>query len=94
MKKIAVNVVPTIGTAEVSVKKNYEIVKIHIDKDCFTVYRDENGNYYLLPESTRLLVKSTPTKSYENITIREKKYTMTLTRFDTGQYSLSYLVTQ
>ena len=94
MKKITVNVVPVIGTTEVSVKKNYEIVKIHIDKDCFTVYRDEYKRYFLLPESTQLRVKSSPTGSYENITIREKKYTMTLTRFDTGQYSLSYLVTQ
>ena len=92
MKKIAVNVVPTIGTTEVSVKEKYEIIKIHIDKDCFTVYRDEYKRYFLLPESTRLFVKSTPTGSYENIYIRMKKYNITLTRFDTGQYSLSYLI--
>lgn len=91
MGKIVLNVVPILGSTLVTKKETYEIIKIQLNGKQYTVYRDENKNYFLLPQSTRLRKKVSICDSWENVFIDGDKMRITLTRFDTGQYSVSYV---
>ena len=90
MTRIPINVIPRLGKVKVDKGKDYESIQVAVEGHNYSIYRDKNGVYWWLPYSKPLKSKMSTYEHWESIFLKDDDINLTLIRFDTGQYSISY----